>query len=139
MTHRVGRDSLVHHDRERVSTQTAKALANELRDRIQALGYARHKLIVQVGRGMLLQVATSIPTSCWQHMPLKGRACTPGGLRLQVTVCQQMGQAMRAASRCLWDPANDGSAWHHFQNDTLTCICQVLLLFLNCYCNFVSH
>lgn len=28
--------------------QTAKALANELRERIQALGYARHRLIIQV-------------------------------------------------------------------------------------------
>lgn len=46
---------------------------------------------------------------------------------LQVAVCQQTGQAMRAASRCLWDPTNDGSAWDHFQNDTLTCICQVML------------
>lgn len=75
-------------------TQTAKALANELRERIQALGFARHRLIIQL------------------------------------TVCQQKGQAMRAASRCLWDPTNDTSAWEHFQNDTLTCICQVFGLYL---------
>lgn len=45
--------------------------------------------------------------------------------RPQVTFCQQSGQAMRVASRCLWDPANDGSACGHFENDTLVCACQV--------------
>jgi tctex1 domain-containing protein 2 len=49
---------------------------------------------------------------------------------LQVTVCQDTGQAMRVASRCLWDPANDGSACQYFRNDTLACICQVFGLYL---------
>ena len=48
------------------------------------------------------------------------------GMRMvQVSLSQQAGQAKRVASRCLWDPSNDGSAWDHFDNDTLSCVCQV--------------
>lgn len=107
-------------------TQTAKALADELRDRIQALGYLRHKLIIQVPRVRARQCA-----STWRSCNFASVWCSALMMAVnyrhmpQVTVCQDTGQALRLASRCLWDPANDGSAWHHFRTDTLTCVCQV--------------
>ena len=111
--------------------QTAKALAGELRDRIQALGYLRHKLIIQVLHTQAMQCApTWLPCGFTRVWSTATTTVTNCWHTLQVTVCQDTGQAMRVASRCLWDPANDGSAWHHLRTDTLTCVCQVFGLYL---------
>lgn len=73
--------------------QTAKQLADDLREKIKALGYERYKLVVQV------------------------------------TLGQEKGQAMRIASRCLWDTKSDNFASDCYQNDSLYCVCQVYGLY----------
>ncbi|MEW5299747.1 MAG: hypothetical protein WDW38_003137 [Sanguina aurantia] len=73
--------------------QTAKQLADDLREKVKALGYDRYKLAIQV------------------------------------TVGQKIGQAMRIVTRCLWDTQTDNFASEYFENESLTCICQVYGLY----------
>ena len=44
---------------------------------------------------------------------------------LQVTLAQKKGQAIRIASRCLWDATNDTYASFVHENQSLICNCQV--------------
>ncbi len=71
----------------------SKHIAEDLREKVKALGCDRHKLIIQV------------------------------------TLGQKTGQAMRLASRCLWDTATDGFASEAYENETLFCVCQVFALY----------
>ena len=43
----------------------------------------------------------------------------------QVTLAQKKGQALRIASRCLWDAASDTCASDVYENESLICNCQV--------------
>lgn len=70
-----------------------KHIAEDLREKVKALGCERHKLIIQV------------------------------------TLGQKTGQAMRLASRCLWDTTTDGFATESYENETLYCVCQVFALY----------
>lgn len=93
--------------------QYAKQLADDLREKIKALGYDRHKLVVQVAaklRDVPVQTA-----DLQQHYPNS----------TQVTLGQKKGQAMRIVSRCLWDTHSDSSASELYENETLYCVCQV--------------
>ena len=44
---------------------------------------------------------------------------------MQVTLAQKKGQAIRIASRCLWDASNDTYASFVHENQSLICNCQV--------------
>lgn len=46
-------------------------------------------------------------------------------LVVHATLVQNMGQALRAESRGLWDVATDGWASEVYENDSLVCVCQV--------------
>ena len=48
-------------------------------------------------------------------------------LIVQVAVGQKKGQAMRFASRCLWDTSCDNFASDSYENKTLYCVAQVCL------------
>ena len=54
--------------------------------------------------------------------------------RLQVTLGQKKGQAMRIVSRCLWDTHADASASEFYENETLYCVCQVCYHVHTCLC-----
>jgi hypothetical protein len=71
----------------------SKHIAEDLREKVKALGCERHKLVIQV------------------------------------TLGQKTGQAMRIASRCLWDTATDGFASETYENETLYCVCQVFAVY----------
>eukprot|EP00793_Prasinoderma_coloniale_P005118 PRCOL_00000879-RA len=51
-------------------------------------------------------------------------------LIVQVTVGQKVGQAMRIASRCLWDTNTDNCASDYYENETTYCVCMVYGLYL---------
>jgi hypothetical protein len=70
-----------------------KHIAEDLREKIKALGCERYKLVIQV------------------------------------TLGQKTGQAMRIASRCLWDTNTDGFASESYENESLYCVCQVFALY----------
>jgi len=95
--------------------QYAKQLADDLREKIKALGYDRHKLVVQVRWSR----QNKFHCSCSFWIVLMH------GLSLQVTLGQKKGQAMRVVSRCLWDTHSDSSASELYENETLYCVCQV--------------
>jgi hypothetical protein len=71
------------------AAQISKHIAEDLREKVKALGYERYKLVIQV------------------------------------TLGQKKGQAMRIASRCLWDTATDNFASEEYANESLFCVCQV--------------
>lgn len=70
-----------------------KHIAEDIREKVKALGCERHKLVIQV------------------------------------TLGQKTGQAMRIASRCLWDTSTDGFATEYYENESLYCVCQVFALY----------
>jgi len=71
----------------------SKHIAEDLREKVKALGCERHKLVIQV------------------------------------TLGQKTGQAMRIASRCLWDTSTDGFASEFYENESLYCVCQVFAVY----------
>lgn len=75
------------------AAQIAKHLAEDLREKVKALGYERYKLVIQI------------------------------------TLGQKKGQAMRIASRCLWDTNTDNFASECYENESLYCVCQVYGLY----------
>ena len=89
---------------------------------MKALGFERHKLVVQVPHLLLPCMLTCITSLC----KLLLSACVR--LVPQVTLGQKCGQAQRNASRCLWDPRTDGAASEYYENECLFCICQASAL-----------
>ena len=75
------------------SAQTAKELADVIKERVKNLGYSRYKLIVQV------------------------------------TVGEKTGQALRLASRCLWDTTTDNFASDFYENASVYCVGMVFGLY----------
>lgn len=111
------------------AAQTAKALAGDIRERVKALGFARHKLIVEVKRAM--HSLHTCKLSCCGTKGCKARTresrlkMSCQGSSTQVTLSQQVWHTMRSVSRALWDTDSDGSASASFQNDSLICVGQV--------------
>ena len=91
--------------------QHAKQLADTIREKVKALGYERHKLVVQV--------------RAWAHVQAAAEPASAQPPLLQVTLAQKKGQAIRIASRCLWDATNDTYASCVYENESLLCNCQV--------------
>ena len=116
--------------------QQAKQLADDIREWVKALGFERHKLVIQVL--LHAESATRLGTgaSLVYHSDCRGLGNYPGGFMLwqtvvywalmQVTLGQKCGQAQRSAARCLWDPKTDGAVSEFCENESLFCICQVM-------------
>jgi len=60
---------------------------------------------------------------------VKATGLTRYKLCVHVTLGQRSGQAMRTASRCLWDTSTDNFVSECYENDTLFASCQVYGLF----------
>jgi hypothetical protein len=97
--------------------QQAKQLAEDLREWVKALGFHRHKLIIEVGIAAGVRLARKM-------QGIEGLFRMPQKI-VQVTIGQKMGQEQRCASRCLWDIHTDGAVSETYENDSMYCICQV--------------
>lgn len=112
--------------------QISKQLADDLREKVKALGYDRCV-------GLALKCRARGAHMCllllqWQSPP-SIRALITECIRcrykliIQVTVGQKQGQAMRIVSRCLWDTTTDSFASEYYENESMYCVCQVYGLY----------
>ena len=92
--------------------QHAKQLADTVREKVRNIGFERHKLVVQVS------------SHCSFAAILLGQGWAVHATALQVTLAQKKGQALRIASRCLWDASNDTYTSCVYENESLVCNCQ---------------
>ena len=70
-----------------------------------------------------LQLANELSTSIKDGV--KATGLQRYKLCVHVTLGQRGGQAMRCASRCLWDTSTDNFVSEGYENDTLFATCQV--------------
>ena len=84
-----------------------------MRERVKALGFERHKLVVMVRSWHALALLRCQPDQLCQGYAVG-----------QVTLGQKQGQAQHVVSRCLWDIHTDGWASEMFENESMFCTCQ---------------
>lgn len=110
--------------------QTAKQLADDLRERVKTLGYERYKLIIQVTVGQKTGQAMRIQSRCLWVSSLPA-----GSIQVAIVLCQGKHSNHRGwlADVCcflaLQDANADNSASCFYENETLYCVCQVYGLY----------
>ena len=102
--------------------QRAKQLADNIKERVKALGCNRHKIIVQVPNFAALQPLRHSMEVGHRVSELPDVYIDNGVWQVQLG--QRNGQAVRVISRCLWDSHTDTAASASFESETMYCVCQ---------------
>lgn len=108
--------------------QTAKQLADDLRERVKLLGYERYKFIIQVAVGQKTGQAMRIVSRClWVSRWAENGMCELTAYiawLLRWLICSPPPHTMDVQ-----DAQADDSASAYYENETLYCVCQVYGLY----------